>query len=53
VESSINGLEKSGLDVCPDHGITGFRRYVALAVLARNIHNIGSILQQKALRKAA
>jgi len=47
VESAINGLEVHGLDVCPDHGITGFKRYVALAVVARNIHRIGSILWQR------
>ena len=44
VESAINGLEVHGLDVCPDHGIDGFKRYVALAVVARNIHRIGDIL---------
>jgi hypothetical protein len=46
VESAINGLEVHGLDVCPDHGIDGFKRYVALAVLARNLHRIGEILWQ-------
>ena len=44
VESAINGLEVHGLDVCPDHGITGFKHYVALAVLTRNIHRIGAIV---------
>ena len=44
VESAINGLEVHGLDVCPDHGIEGFKRYVALAVLTQNIHRIGAIL---------
>ena len=47
MESAINGLEVHGLDVCPDHGIAGFKRYVALAVLARNIHRIGDILWQR------
>ena len=47
VESAINGLEVHGLDKCPDRGITGFKRYIALAVLARNIHRIGDILYQK------
>lgn len=47
VESAINGLEVHGLDVCRDHGIEGFKRYVALAVLARNIHRIGAILWQQ------
>ncbi|WP_226852289.1 ISNCY family transposase [Acidithiobacillus thiooxidans] len=44
VESAINALEQHGLDQCPDHGITGFKRYVALAVLARNIHRLGAVL---------
>ncbi len=46
VESAINALEVHGLDRCPDHGINGFKRYVALAVAARNIHRIGAILWQ-------
>jgi hypothetical protein len=51
VESAINALEVHGLDRCPDHGIDGFRRYVALAVVARNIHRIGTILWQKAQQR--
>ena len=47
VESAINALEVHGLDMCPDHGINGFKRYVALAVVARNIHRIGAILKQQ------
>ena len=47
VESAINALEVHGLDMCPDHGINGFKRYVALAVVARNIHRIGAILWQQ------
>jgi len=47
VESAINGLEVHGLDVCLDHGIEGFKRYVAWAVVARNIHRIGAILWQQ------
>jgi IS5 family transposase len=43
VESAINALEVHGLDKCPDHGIDGFKRYVALAVLSRNIQILGSI----------
>jgi IS5 family transposase len=59
VESAINALEVHGLDMCPDHGIDGFKRYVALAVVARNIHRIGDILwkreqerEQKKIRNA-
>ena len=51
VESSINALENHGLDRCLDHGIHGFKRYVGLAVLARNIQILGHILQQKQLQR--
>jgi len=47
VESAINGLENHGLDRCPDHGIYGFKRYAALAVVARNIQRVGAILQMQ------
>lgn len=47
VESAINALEQHGLDRCPDHGIDGFTRYVALSVLARNLQRIGTILTEK------
>ncbi len=51
VESSINALENHGLDRCLDHGLHGFERYVALAVLARNVQILGHLLQQKELKK--
>jgi IS5 family transposase len=47
VESAINALEVHGLDVCPDHGIAGFKRYVAMAVVTRNLHRIGDILWKR------
>ena len=47
VESAINALGVHGLDRCPDHGIDGFERYVALAVLARNIQLLGAHLKKK------
>jgi hypothetical protein len=49
VESSINALENHGLDRCLDFGIHGFKRYVSLSVLARNIQIIGHMLQEKKL----
>jgi len=49
VESAINALEVHGLDLCRDHGIDGFKRYVALAVVARNIQRIGALLQAREL----
>lgn len=51
VESAINALENHGLDRCLDHGLHGFKRYVALAVVARNIQILGHLLQQKELKR--
>ena len=51
VESAINALENHGLDRCRDNGIGGFKRYVALAVVARNIQIIGAKLRKKVLEK--
>jgi len=51
VESSINALENHGLDRCRDHGLDGFKRYVGLAVVARNIQITGHIVQQKQLAR--
>jgi hypothetical protein len=47
VESAINALEVHGLDKCPDHGIDGFKRYVALAVVARNVQRLGAVLRRQ------
>lgn len=47
VESAINALEQHGLDLCRDHGIVGFKRYVALAVVARNVQRLGAVLRQQ------
>ncbi len=49
VESAINALEVHGLDRCLDHGIDGFKKYVALAVLGRNIQQLGLKLRQQEL----
>jgi transposase, IS5 family len=51
VESSINGLEHSGLEKCNDHGIVGFRRCVGLSILARNIHTLGKQIKEKEEKK--
>jgi IS5 family transposase len=47
VESAINALEVHGLDRCPDHGIDGFKRYVALSVVARNLQQLGALLRKR------
>ena len=51
VESAINALEVHGLDMCPDHGIKGFRCYAALAVVARNIQKLGALIRSIENRK--
>jgi len=51
VESAINALGVHGLDMCRDHGIDGFKRYVALAVVARNIQRLGAIVRSIAANK--
>ena len=51
VESAINALEVHGLDRCPDRGLAGFKRYVALAVVGRNIHRIGAILREEEIKR--
>ena len=47
VESAINALDVHGLDKCLDHGLTGFERYVALAIVARNLQRLGAIIHKK------
>nr|MBF0222053.1 ISNCY family transposase [Desulfobulbaceae bacterium] len=47
VESGINALEVHGLDRCLDRGLKGFKRYVALAVLGRNLQKLGAVVQQR------
>lgn len=51
VESAINALEVHGLDKCPDDGIDGFKRYVGLAVLSRNIQLLGTIKRDAERRR--
>ena len=60
VESAIHALlVGNGLAVCRDRGAEGYRRYVALGILGRNLHTLGRILlnraqeQQSPLRRAA
>jgi hypothetical protein len=57
VESAINALENHSLDRCLDFGLDGFKRYVALAVVARNIQLLGRNLQdalcEQEMREAA
>ena len=53
VESAINALGVHGLGQCPDHGLDGFKRYVALAIVARNIQRLGGILREQEQQEAA
>jgi IS5 family transposase len=47
VESNINELEHAGVSRVPDRGIDGFKRYVALGVLAYNIKRLGKVIADK------
>jgi hypothetical protein len=47
VESAIHALEVHGLDRCPDYELPAFKRYVALAIVARNLQTLGRYLQQQ------
>ena len=47
VESAINALEVHGLDRCPDRELPSFKRYVALAIVARNLQILGRYVQQR------
>jgi len=48
VESAIGALQSgNGLVRCRDVGEVGFARYIALAVLGRNIHTLGKLLIAK------
>lgn len=51
VESAINALEVHGLDRCLDHGMAGFERYVALAIVARNVQRLGALLRAQEARR--
>lgn len=45
VESAIGALQSgNGLKRCRDHSELGFDRYVALAILGRNLHTLGKLL---------
>jgi IS5 family transposase len=53
VESAINGLDHCGLNKCYDHGKHGFKRCVALSILARNIFTLGKHVQEKEEKRKA
>ncbi len=53
IESAIGALQSgNGLLRCRDASEVGFERYVALAVLGRNIHALGKLLIKRADRMA-
>lgn len=51
VESNINMLEHRGLNRCMDKGKPHFERYVALSVLAYNLHLVGKEIIKQQLEK--
>jgi hypothetical protein len=45
VESAIGALQSgNGMKRCRDHSEVGFQRYLALAILGRNLHTLGRLL---------
>lgn len=46
VESGINALQVHGLKRCLDQGLNGFKRYVGMAVVGRNIQKLGAALRE-------
>ena len=54
VESAIGALQSgNGLVRCRDVGEIGFERYVALAILGRNIHTLGKLIISRSHPTAA
>lgn len=53
IESAINALENHGLDRCPDKGKDAYERYVGLAIVARNILQLGKIVMAKEKKKSS
>lgn len=51
VESDINALEVHGLNRCLDVGLPAFKRYIGIAVTARNAQIIGAIIQAKEIKR--
>lgn len=49
VESNINELEHSGVNRVPDKGLDGFKKYVALGVLAYNLKRLGKLVIEQNL----
>jgi len=53
VEAAFSAYDNHGLDKCPDKSLPGFKRYVALGVLGRNLQHLGAVIikQEKRARK--
>lgn len=53
VEAAIGAYDNHGLDKCPDKGIHGYERYVALAVAALSLQHLGAQIIKKEKESAA
>lgn len=53
VESAINALESCGLSRCRDRTEVGFKRYVALGVIGRNLKTLGAKLLERERQQQA
>ena len=49
VESNINELEHSGVNRVPDRSLSGFKKYVAMGVLAHNLKKLGQLVMEQEL----
>ena len=47
VESAIASLQNHGLKKCRNKGEVGFNKYVAVGILAFNIHKLGAVIQEQ------
>ena len=47
VESAIASLQNHGLKKCRNKGKIGFNKYVAVGILAFNIHKLGAVIQEQ------
>lgn len=51
IESNINELQHTGLDKCMDRSLEGFKRYVAMSVVAYNLKKWGLVLMRQQRKK--
>ena len=53
IESNIHELMSCGMDICPDKGISNYRRYACLSVLTYNMKKVGQLLAKQSKKPPA